>query len=31
MKKEKNNLIWEKGEDDLYAELKGFFSEDGIA
>lgn len=29
--KEKKNLIWEKGENNLYAELIGFFSEDAIA
>ena len=29
--KEKKNLIWEKGENNLYAELMGFFSEDAVA
>jgi hypothetical protein len=29
--KDKKNLIWEKGENNLYAELIGFFSEDAIA
>lgn len=28
--KEKKNLVWEKGENNLYAELIGFFSEDAI-
>jgi len=29
--KDKKNLIWEKGENNLYAELMGYFSEDSIA